>query len=148
MTAPRRASVTASIPIGIAPVLSTSPPAWGSQTSQQQSFSSRSRAASNQIPLQAGKALEPFESSITKILLLENVNLAAVKMLKDQGYEVEEVKSALGEDEVIQRLREGNFQGVGVRSKTKITARVIAECPSVRSKSILVQFDKKSKLEF
>ena len=129
----RRASVTASIPMGTQPILSQSPPGWGSQNSQQQSFSSRSRNNSSGPFIQQGKALAPFplESSVIKILLLENVNTAAVKMLQGQGYEVVEVKSALGEDEVIKRLNDGNFQAVGVRSKTKITARVISECPSV-----------------
>lgn len=78
------------------------------------------------------KVLMPLEAGIIKILLLENVNAAAVQMLRDQGYEVTEVKSALGEDEVIARLKEGAFQAVGIRSKTRITARVIQEVPSVR----------------
>lgn len=127
----RRASVTIS-PLAMAPEpLSTSPPAWNSARSlDQSSFSSRASSFPQQ-----GKALAPFplETNAIKILLLENVNTAAVKMLLDQGYHVEEVKSALGEEEVIARLQQGQFQAVGVRSKTKITARVIAECPSVRS---------------
>jgi D-3-phosphoglycerate dehydrogenase len=80
-----------------------------------------------------GKALTPFplDSPHIKILLLENVNTAAVEMLENQGYQVEQVKMALGEDELIARLKAGSFQAVGLRSKTKITAKVIRECPSV-----------------
>lgn len=65
------------------------------------------------------------------MLLLENVNTAAVEMLTAQGYEVSELKKALGEDELIKTLKDGNFQAVGIRSKTKITAKVIAEVPNV-----------------
>lgn len=85
------------------------------------------------FPGQAGKALTPFplNSPTIRVLLLENVNQSAVAMLKDQGYHVEEVKKALGEEELIAKLRDGHFQAVGIRSKTKITKRVISEVPSV-----------------
>lgn len=52
-------------------------------------------------------------------------------MLKAQGYLVEEIKTALGEEELIAKLKAGQFQAVGIRSKTKVTARVIGEVPSV-----------------
>lgn len=65
--------------------------------------------------------------------MLENVNTAAVDLLKSQGYEVEEIKKALGEDELIAKLKAGGFQAVGIRSKTKVTAKVIKECPTVRN---------------
>lgn len=95
--------------------------------------------------MQQGKALVPFplESAKIKILLLENVNEAAVKMLEAQDYEVTQHKSAMGEQEVIDKLKEGGYQAVGLRSKTKITARVIAECPSVRQ---LILCDHRSNL--
>ena len=48
-------------------------------------------------------------------------------MFKSQGYLVETEKAALGEDELIQRLNKGNYSALGIRSKTKITERVI-EC--------------------
>lgn len=137
----RRSSVTISpIALSIQPI-ATSPPSvaqWGSQHSNSanpQSFSSRSRTSSSAVfPVQQGKALAPFplESAKIKILLLENVNEAAVKMLEAQDYEVTQHKSAMGEQEVIDKLKEGGYQAVGLRSKTKITARVIAECPNVR----------------
>lgn len=82
-----------------------------------------------------GKALTPFpleEKATIKILLLENINAAAVEMLKAQGYEVVEKKGSIPEDELIETLKAGGFQAVGIRSKTKITARVIAEVPKVR----------------
>ncbi|KAK4053554.1 D-3-phosphoglycerate dehydrogenase 2 [Microbotryomycetes sp. JL201] len=95
--------------------------------------SASARQASAVFPHQVGKALAPFpvSDSPVKMLLLENINAAAVDMLKQQGYHVEEVKKALGEDELIQRLRDGQFQAVGIRSKTKVTAKVIKECPQL-----------------
>lgn len=60
-------------------------------------------------------------------------------MLKAQGWYVEEIKKALGEEELIKKVNEGQFAAVGIRSKTKVTARVLGECPSVsQSKHSLV----------
>lgn len=131
----RRASVTVS-PISIASVLSSSPPANNATSPLSfgsAGFGSRSIGSSTTFPAQ-GKALTPFPLDSTpeiKILLLENVNTAAVDMLKAQGYLVEEIKTALGEEELIAKLKAGQFQAVGIRSKTKVTARVIGEVPSV-----------------
>lgn len=133
----RRASVTVS-PISIASVLSSSPPANAATSPLSFSsagFGSRSIGSTSAFPAQ-GKALTPFPLDSTpeiKILLLESVNTAAVEMLKAQGYRVEEIKTALGEEELIAKLKAGQFQAVGIRSKTKITARVISEVPSVSS---------------
>lgn len=107
-----------------------SPPALNGFSS---SDAARSRTSSSAKFPQQGKALAPFPvvDAPVKILLLENVNTAAVELLRQQGYHVEEIKKALGEDELIQKLRDGQFQAVGIRSKTKITAKVIKECPQV-----------------
>lgn len=51
------------------------------------------------------KQLKPFVSGDIKILLLENVNTAAQQTLKDQGYQVEALKSALPEAELIEKIR-------------------------------------------
>lgn len=58
-------------------------------------------------------------------------------MLKAQGYEVDTEKTALGEEELIQRLNKGSYSALGIRSKTKVTAKVI---DSVKSVSICVPF--------
>ncbi|GAA6019488.1 hypothetical protein JCM10207_001406 [Rhodosporidiobolus poonsookiae] len=131
MSQQRRASVSISVPQGIA--LSTSPTSPSYAVSPPtQSFISQSQRVSAGFPAQ-GKALAPFPVSedSARILLLENINASAVKMLKDQGYHVEELKKALGEDELIAKLKEGGFTAVGIRSKTKVTARVIQEVPSL-----------------
>ncbi|GAA5976335.1 hypothetical protein JCM10908_005464 [Rhodotorula pacifica] len=131
----RRQSVSVSPNVAIAPnsppslaaaQLATSPPALSS-------FSASYELRRTANPPYAGKALAPFpiRQEPVKLLLLENINATAVKMLKDAGYHVEEIKKALGEEELIQKLRDGGFSAVGIRSKTKITARVISEVPSL-----------------
>lgn len=104
--------------------------------------SPRERARSMSTNTQQPKILTPFvpkavlpeeestqaseEEKITpKVLLLENVNEAAVAMFRAQGYEVDTEKGALGEEELIQRLVKGGYSAVGIRSKTKVTAKVI-----------------------
>lgn len=63
----------------------------------------------------------------TKILLLENVNSLAVEILRAQGHTVHEIKTGLSEDELIEKLKIGKYSGLGIRSKTKVTDRVIKE---------------------
>lgn len=148
MTVPaRRASVTvspisinmphpASPPFGAA----SSPPVYGSagrsfDLADASSSQGRARALSGILP-QVGKALTPFpldETKKIKILLLENVSQIAVEMLKNEGYLVDEKKGSLAEDELIRTLKEGGYQALGIRSKTKVTARVVAEVPTLLS---------------
>jgi len=122
-------------PTASSPLYATSPPAMPAAFSPSSIGDARNRSASSAFA-QVGKALTPFplHETAVKILLLENVNTAAVEMLTAQGYEVQEIKSALGEEALIKTLKEGNFQAVGIRSKTKITAKVIAEVPGVSSR--------------
>ncbi|GAA5898725.1 uncharacterized protein JCM6883_003404 [Sporobolomyces salmoneus] len=141
----RRPSVSATDPISISisprnassfPAQAASPPSYAISppgiSSFSQSYEARQRASSVPFP-QQGKALAPFpvSNAPTKILLLENINTSAVEMLKAQGWYVEEIKKALGEDELIKKVNEGQFAAVGIRSKTKVTAKVLAECPTL-----------------
>lgn len=64
-----------------------------------------------------------YPRSRMKILLLENIHPAAVERMEDAGYTVETVKGALGEDELIERIR--GVHVLGVRSKTLVTERVL-----------------------
>lgn len=80
------------------------------------------------IPTEAGLA---EERQGVKALLLENVNESGIKLLKDQNYIVDTEKGSLGEDELIQRLNKGEYQILGIRSKTKVTKKIIDSCPSV-----------------
>ncbi|KAF1971824.1 D-3-phosphoglycerate dehydrogenase [Bimuria novae-zelandiae CBS 107.79] len=75
------------------------------------------------------KQLKPFDTKDVKVLLLENVNQAGVNILKEQGYQVEAIKSSLPEDQLIEKIRD--VQVIGIRSKTKLTERVLQEAKNL-----------------
>lgn len=64
-----------------------------------------------------------------KALLLENIHPTAVTRLKSRGIEVETLGGALDEDELIARLPGINL--LGIRSKTRVTERVLANAPDL-----------------
>ena len=66
-------------------------------------------------------------SSEIKILLLENIHAVAAEQLRAEGFVVETAKSALSEAELVQRIAE--FDVLGIRSKTRITPRVLEAAP-------------------
>jgi len=60
-----------------------------------------------------------------KMLLLENIHPAAVERLEEEGYSVETLKGALDEDDLIAKIK--GVHVLGIRSKTNVTERVLAE---------------------
>ncbi|MDW7694341.1 phosphoglycerate dehydrogenase [Flammeovirgaceae bacterium SG7u.111] len=58
------------------------------------------------------------------VLLLENVHPNAQKMFEDEGYNVEVMKGALDENELAERIKGVSI--LGIRSKTNVTAKVLA----------------------
>lgn len=62
-----------------------------------------------------------------KALLLENIHPDAAQSLRDHGFEVECLKGALNEDELIDALEGVDL--LGIRSKTSVTRKVI-DAPS------------------
>jgi D-3-phosphoglycerate dehydrogenase / 2-oxoglutarate reductase len=79
--------------------------------------------------LAAAKQLKPFREEDIKILLLENVNKTGVDILRGQGYQVETMKSSLGEDQLIDKIKDVHV--LGIRSKTKLTARVLSHAKNL-----------------
>ncbi|KAF2086886.1 D-3-phosphoglycerate dehydrogenase [Saccharata proteae CBS 121410] len=77
----------------------------------------------------AAKQLKPFATQDIKVLLLENVNQTGRDILKGQGYQVEFLKSSLPEDQLIEKIRDVHV--IGIRSKTKLTAKVLAEAKNL-----------------
>ena len=75
------------------------------------------------------KQLKPFVTEDIKILLLENINQTGRDVLNKQGYQVESLQTSLGEDELIQRIKDVHV--IGIRSKTKLTARVLQEAKNL-----------------
>ncbi len=58
-----------------------------------------------------------------KILLLENIHETAINILKQDGYSVETISSALNEDELIEKIK--GVSVLGIRSKTLVTKKVL-----------------------
>ncbi|HEY9362747.1 MAG TPA: NAD(P)-dependent oxidoreductase, partial [Chitinophagaceae bacterium] len=72
--------------------------------------------------------MEPKETSYPKekirILFLENISDSAIKKFRENGYtQVEKISKALTEEELIREIK--NVHILGIRSKTKITAKVL-----------------------
>lgn len=67
-----------------------------------------------------------------RILLLENISDAAVRQLKDAGYaDIRRVSGALGEEELIREI--GDVHLLGIRSKTQVTAHVLAHARKLQA---------------
>ncbi|HTL36206.1 MAG TPA: phosphoglycerate dehydrogenase [Kofleriaceae bacterium] len=64
-----------------------------------------------------------FPKSEIKILLLENIHPVAKEEFAAEGFQVELVKGALPEDELVERVKDVHV--LGIRSKTQVTPRVI-----------------------
>jgi D-3-phosphoglycerate dehydrogenase len=58
-----------------------------------------------------------------KVLLLENPDARAKELFTQEGYQVEEVKGGLDEDELVARIEGVSI--LGIRSKTQVTQRVL-----------------------
>ncbi|KAA1468681.1 hypothetical protein DENSPDRAFT_771263 [Dentipellis sp. KUC8613] len=69
------------------------------------------------------KALHPIDNENLRLLLVENISQGAVKAFQSQGWHVDHQAKAMSEDELVQKI--GQYHAIGIRSKTKITERVI-----------------------
>jgi D-3-phosphoglycerate dehydrogenase len=65
----------------------------------------------------------------TRALLLENIHPDASIRLAKEGYQVETMPRALGEDELIEAVRDVHL--LGIRSGTQVTERVLASAPQL-----------------
>jgi len=64
-----------------------------------------------------------------RVLLLENIHAVARDLFLQQGYEVEVLKGALNQQELVAKLQ--GFDALGVRSKTSVAAEVFAHSPKL-----------------
>ncbi|KAG2044914.1 hypothetical protein BDR03DRAFT_884168 [Suillus americanus] len=69
------------------------------------------------------KVLHPVDNEDLKLLILENISQDAVRAFQAQGFHVDHYKKALSEDELIDKISQ--YHAIGIRSKTKVTERVI-----------------------
>lgn len=72
----------------------------------------------------ASSNITSYPKSKIKILFLENISDAAIKVFRDAGYtEIKKIAGALTESELIEAIKDVHM--VGIRSKTQITANVL-----------------------
>jgi D-3-phosphoglycerate dehydrogenase / 2-oxoglutarate reductase len=64
-----------------------------------------------------------YPKSRINVLLLENVHPIGVELMKQEGYNVEMISSALNEEELIEKIK--NVSVLGIRSKTNVTKKVL-----------------------
>lgn len=69
------------------------------------------------------KVLHPVDNEDLKLLLLENISQEAVQYLRTQGFTVDHHTKAMSEDELVEKIPQ--YHAIGIRSKTRITERVI-----------------------
>ncbi len=64
-----------------------------------------------------------YPKSRINVLLLENVHPIGVELMKQEGYNVEVVSSALTEEELAEKIKSVSI--LGIRSKTQVTKKVL-----------------------
>ncbi|MBV9949848.1 MAG: phosphoglycerate dehydrogenase [Myxococcales bacterium] len=65
-----------------------------------------------------------FPKDQIRVLLLENVHPSAHELFRGEGFQLETLKTALPESELAARIEDVHV--LGIRSKTRVTARVLA----------------------
>jgi hypothetical protein len=81
------------------------------------------------------RVLRPFATGELRLLLLENISQGAVEHFNAEGFQVDWYPKAWSEDELVQKI--GQYHAIGIRSKTKITEKVIKAASKVSSVSRL-----------
>lgn len=88
------------------------------------------RKESLNFAIRQPKALHPVDNEDLRLLLLENISQEAVKAFRAQGFHVDHSTKAMSEDELVEKI--GSYHAIGIRSKTKITERVLKAATKVR----------------
>lgn len=70
-----------------------------------------------------------FPKNRINVLLLENIHTDAFKKFTSDGFTVETVSRSLSEEELIEKLQDVHI--LGIRSKTKVTKKVIENAPKL-----------------
>ncbi|KZS95978.1 hypothetical protein SISNIDRAFT_539904 [Sistotremastrum niveocremeum HHB9708] len=116
--APVPSSASIAVPLSVSPVnLSTSAGALSS------SLHARFRGDNSSYDSRPQRVLHPAAAGELRLLLLENISQDAVKAFRDQGFQVDWFPKAWTEQELIDKIN--SYHAIGIRSKTKITERVI-----------------------
>ncbi|KAF8641054.1 hypothetical protein AX17_000698 [Amanita inopinata Kibby_2008] len=72
---------------------------------------------------QQPRVLHPIDNEDVRLLILENISQEAVMVFKTKGFHVDHYTRAMPEAELVEKI--GSYHAIGIRSKTKITAKVI-----------------------
>ncbi len=91
------------------------------------------RKDSTTFAIRQPKVLHPVENEDLRLLILENISQEAVKTFREQGFHVDHSAKAMSEDELVEKI--GSYHAIGIRSKTKITERVLKAAGKVRDQS-------------
>ena len=89
----------------------------------------RRRGEESFFDIRKPKVLHPLENEGLRLLILENISQDAVTTFTGQGYHVDHYTKALSEDELVEKI--GSYHAIGIRSKTKITQRVLQAASKV-----------------
>lgn len=95
-----------------------------------QTLHDRLRKRDSLSAIRQPKVLHPVDNEGLKLLILENISQDAVRAFQAQGFHVDHYSKALSEDELIEKISQ--YHAIGIRSKTKITERVIKAASKVR----------------
>lgn len=87
------------------------------------------KSGTTSMHIRQPKVLHPVENEDLKLLLLENISPEAVGALRDQGWHVDHSSKAMSEDELVEKIHQ--YHAVGIRSKTRITERVLKSASKV-----------------
>lgn len=80
----------------------------------------------------ASSNITSYPKNKIKILFLENISDAAIKLFRDAGYtEIKKIAGALSESELIEAIKDVHM--VGIRSKTQITANVLEHAKKLQA---------------
>src|SRR3974390_269653 len=77
------------------------------------------------------KPLEKLDASMPKVLISDSLSPAAVQIFKDHGIDVD-FQPALGKDK--DKLGEliGNYDGLAIRSATKVTSKILEKAKNLK----------------
>jgi D-3-phosphoglycerate dehydrogenase / 2-oxoglutarate reductase len=109
--------MTLSLPVSVSPTTSSNLHSRYHQHPIHQS----STPQSNNV--RQPRVLHPFAIGELRLLLVENISKEAVKTFEQHGFQVDHHTKAWSEEELLQKI--GQYHAIGIRSKTRITEKVL-----------------------
>jgi len=95
----------------------------GAQETSKRPLESSETSPNSTKKAKVGSAAFSYPKNQIKVLLLEGVSAKGIKMLQDDGYQVEALKTALTEEELLVKIKDLHI--LGIRSKTTVSRKVI-----------------------